>query len=275
MKYLFAAALLLAAVPAFAIDNEDCREMTQLGTLYEVRAYLLQSGSQYSTDQFIDRRLGALREGWVRWVRPDGDAPEDKHLHTVRAVNGSASDSFEAAGQHPFAVKIVVPAKRSLFKGNNAVYVGDVKVSYDVEGQTKTKKESINAWMSPDTSRTIDLGAIADHADTSLDASTTSKDSNQALVEIHFVQAVPRDDPNNPAYDTIQSLDRIRRYTTADTVDDEVARAERRLFPSAEPLPLAGIIEDLRRADSLIRSKKEEDQAKGEKLLRETLRRLR
>ena len=97
----------------------------------------------------------------------------------------------------------------------------------------------------------------------------------QSIVEIHFVQAVPRDDPGNPAYDAIQSLVRVRETTDAETIDDEIARAERELFPSSEPLPLASIISDLRRANELMRSKKDTDYNKGESLLKETLRRLR
>ena len=40
-------------------------------------------------------------------------------------------------------------------------------------------------------------------------------------------------------------------------------------------MPLLAIVQDLRRADELMRSDKAGDQEKGNKLLRETLRRLR
>ena len=96
----------------------------------------------------------------------------------------------------------------------------------------------------------------------------------ESLVEIHFMQAEAQDDPANPAYDTIRSLDRIRRNTDADTVDDEIASRERELFPNAEPLPLLSIIADLHHAEELIRSKKDEDHENGFRLLRETLRKL-
>ena len=129
--------------------------------------------------------------------------------------------------------------------------------------------------MNPDTSRTIDLGAITDRAEATLDASTNANTVKESLVEIHFVQAVAQDDPANPAYDTIRSLERIRRNTDAYTVDSEIAKREREIFPNAEPLPLLSIIDTLRHADELMRSDKEGNYEKGEKLMRETLRKLR
>ena len=266
---------LLAASPLFAIDD-SCRDSMRLGALYEVRALMLKSGaSSYDVDSLINRRVQQMREGWVRWVRPDDDAPIDKHIHTVAAVNGSAPDSFEAGGAHAFAVKVVVPAKRSLFNKNNPVYVGNVGVTFDVNGHSRTKTLPVNAWMNPDTSKTIDLEAIADHADATLEASAKAGDVKQAIVEIHFVQAVPRDDPANPAYDSIQSLERVRRNTDAETIDGEIATAEHQVFPESDPLPIVSLISDLRRANELMRSKKQDDYEKGEKLLKETMRHLR
>src|SRR5438045_2504879 len=164
--------LLLFATPLFAVTNDDCHAYQQLATLYEVRDLMLRGASGYTIDQAIDERLGPLREGWVRWVRPEGDASVDKHVHVVAAANGSTSDNFEASCEHPFAVKVVVPSKRSLFNRNNPVYVGTLHVSYSAGGRTRTKDQPIDAWMNPDTSKTIDLGTIAEHADATVDAST-------------------------------------------------------------------------------------------------------
>jgi hypothetical protein len=270
-------ALLLAlATPLFAATNDSCRDFMRLGALYEVRSILLRpNASSYDVNDFIDKQLAHMREGWIRWVRPERDAPIDKHIHTVAAVNGATTDSFEASGTRAFQVKVVVPSKRSLFNKNAPVYVGKVGITYDVDGHPHTKTQTIDAWMNPDTSRTIDLEAIADRVDAALEASTNAKDAKQSIVEIHFVQAVPRDDPNNPAYDAIQSLARVRDNSDANTIDDEIARAERELFPSAEPIPVTSIIADLRHADELMHSKKDADVDQGQRLLKETLRRLR
>lgn len=278
MKKLAFIAFFLFVTPLFAAapNDQQCRDFMRLGALYEVRSMMMKPyASSYDVDQFIDSQLDRLREGWIRWERPNRDAPVDKHIHTVAAANGQSSDSFEASGAHAFQVKVVVPSKRSLFNKNNPVYVGKVGITYQMNGRTLTKTQTIDAWMNPDTSRTIDLEGIADHADAALEASTNAKDVKQAIVEIHFIQAVPRDDPQNPAYDTIQSLKRVQGTTDADMIDDEIARAERELFPSSDPLPLASIIADLRRANELMRSKKDTDYNKGESLLKETLRRLR
>ena len=277
MKKTALAAFFLFVTPLLAAPaDQQCRDFMRLGALYEVRSMMMKPyASSYDVDEFIDSQLARMREGWVRWERPDRDAPVDKHVHTVAAVNGQTSDSFEASGSHAFQVKVVVPSKRSLFNKNNPVYVGKVGITYETNGHTRTKTQTIDAWMNPDTSRTIDLEGIADRADAALEASAGAKDVKEAIVEIHFIQAVPRDDPQNPAYDTIQSLKRVRDTTDAYTIDDEIARAERELFPSSDPLPLASIISDLRRANELMRSKKDTDYNKGESLLKETLRRLR
>ncbi len=255
-RFLLPFLLFLAAVPLLA---DDCSTMTQLATLYELRNVAMRHS--YDVDSWIDKRIDYLREPvdggyrWVRWVRPSNGDPVDKHLHKTQAVHGSGSDSFEASGSHAYGVRVVVPAKQSLFGRNNPVYVGTVRISYN--GRTKT--ERIDQWMNPDTSRTIGLGVIADRVEASLDASTASKDVNQALVEIHFRQAQLEDDPANPAYRTIQSLRHVRGSWSSNVIDDEIAVAERDAFGTTESLPLMSIAHDLRRAEELMRSKKEED----------------
>ena len=275
-RVLISLILLLTAAPLLA---EDCSAMTQLATLYELRNIAMRRASD--VDSWIDKRVDALREPegngyrWVRWARPSGSDPVDKHLHKTQAVHGSGTDSFEATGAHAYGVRVVVPAKQSLFGHNNPVYVGTVRIAYDADGHRRTKSEKIEQWMNPDTSRTIDLGAIAEHVEASLDASTAQKDANQALVEIHFRQAVAEDDPANPGYRTIQALKRVRGSYTSDAIDDEIARVERDAFGTTESMPWLAIVRDLRRADELMRSSKDSDKEKGDKLLHETLRRLR
>lgn len=283
MRKLFVLCVLFAATtPLFAVQGDDCSGFQQLAMLYEVRSLMLKPfTSSYDVDKFIDAQLEQLRgpqpDGsyrWVRWVRPGSNPPYDKHGHTVGAVNGSGSDSFEASGDHAFEVAVVVPQKKTLFSGNNPVYVGTVHVSYTIEGRTHTKDLPINAWMNPDTSRTIDLGAIADHAQASLDASANAKDARNALVELHFRKAVPRDDPDNPGFETIQALQRVRGTTDPEAIDSEIARAEHAVFPGSDPFPVATFFADLRHAQDLIHSKKEKDQKEGRDLLEDTLRKL-
>jgi hypothetical protein len=286
MKHLLAfALLLLAAAPAFAVTpNDECRGvLDHLSALYEIRSLMMKSyTSDYDVERLIDRRLEALRdplpEGgyrWVRWVRPAGEGPAEKKVHIVSAVEGSNRDSVEISSAYPYAIRVVVPRKRSLLNANNPVYVGKVRVDYTVDGRTRTKEEAINQWMNPDTSRTIDLGVIADRANVILDAATAARNRGEAVVEIHARQAVAQDDPANPSYTAIQALLRVRGDIEPDTVDSEIAALERGLFPGAETLPLLTIVQDLRRADELMRSKKPEDVEQGDKLLKDTLRRLR
>jgi hypothetical protein len=274
MKRLLAAAVLLSAAPLLA---DDC---TLLRELYAVRAMMLKpSSSSYEVDSFIDKRLDALREPlpdggyrWVRWVRPNGEGPFDKKLHRPKSPK-NALDSFEASGQHAYAVRVAVPEKRTLFNGNNPVFVGNIEIRYTAEGKTGTMKQPIDALMQPGTSRTIDLPVIADRADVRLGSGTDHPD--QALVEVHFMQALPEDDRDNPSYDAVRALGRIRGSSDAAEIDDTIAEVEQRTMPGSYPIPLARIFADLRRADDLIRSKKESDQDRGYELLKDTMRRLR
>ncbi len=275
----------LIALPVLAIDRNDCEDMTHLGTLYELRSLMMRRyTSSDDVQRFIDRRIDELRvpvpDGgyrWVRYVRPSGDGPTDKHVHSVRAVHDTdAPDMFEATGHHVYAVRVVVPSKRSLFKGNNPVYVGDVNVAYnDGNAGPRTDVIHINRWMSPDTSQTFDLRGIFDNVVATAPVSVDKRDRNEAVAEIHFQQAVAQDDPANPAYSTIQALNRIRSTPDAATIDSEISALETTLFPGGESVPLLTILRDLRRADELIRSEKADDQEKGNRLLKETLRRLR
>ncbi|HEX7419752.1 MAG TPA: hypothetical protein VF505_07685 [Thermoanaerobaculia bacterium] len=275
-------AILLIAAPVFA---SDCDDLMQLGALYELRSLMMQrSTSSGEVQRVIDHRIDQLREPladggfkWVRWVRPSDDGPTDKHVHTVGAVHGNGDpDSFEATGEHSYAVRIVVPSKRTLFKGNNRVYVGDVQMTYDARsGRRQTETRHINRWMNPDTSETFDLTGIYDHVRVTTQVSVEERDRREAVAEIHFKQAVAQDDPANPAYPTIRALNRIRDNAAPSTVDYEIGELEHSLFPRSEPMPLLAIVQDLRRADELMRSDKAGDQEKGNKLLKETLRRLR
>jgi hypothetical protein len=281
MKRLLLLFALLFAAPLALAD--DCSDYERLASLYELRALMLRNySSSYDLGRVIDRRVESLREPlgngeyrWVRWVRPNGDAPVEKDVNTVVAAEGAGDpDTFEADSHHTFAVRIAVPRKRSLTKANNPVWVGTARVRYSAGGRTQTKTQAINAWMNPDTSRTIDLGVIADRADVSIDAATAPKDQKQSVVEIHFVQAVSQDDPANPGYETIRLLERIRNSPDARTIDYEIASLERELFGS-ESLPMLALVNDLRRADEWMRSKNDDEKVKGERLLRETLRRIR
>jgi len=277
-KAIVVATLLLTTLPLLAAD--DCRDYRAIGALYEVRSLMLKRySSSYDVGRFIDRRIDELREPtgsggyrWVRWVRPEGDAPIDKHGHTVGAGLGSQPDHFEASGEHAFAVRIAVPRKRSLLNGNSMVAIGQVEVRYTVNGRAKTIAEKWDVEMNPDSSRTIDLPVIADHVDVAVEAHASKP--GESLVEVHFKQAAAQDDPANPDYQTIVALNRVRNSSDARTVDYEIAQMERQLFPGSDPVPLLEILEDLRRADDLIRSKKDADVEKGNRLLKETMQRL-
>lgn len=272
--------LLLLTTPLMAVDLDECdSSLTHLGTLYELRSMLLKSyTTPYDIDRFANRRIDQLRgplpsggHRWIRWMRPTDGGPTKKVGHSVRAVQNRGEDQFEGSADHVYAVRLAVPAKRSLLKKNNPVYITDIEVTTD--GTAKTYP--INRWMNPDTSQTFDLNGIVERAAAAVRASTAANNVNEALVEIQFRQAVADDDPANPAYSTIRMLQRVKEAPNPVTVDSEIAALERQIFPGGESLPILTLIADLRRADELMRSAKVEDQEKGTKLLQDTLKRLR
>lgn len=287
-RALLCLALIAVAFPLHAIDRNECAgQLTHLGTLYQLRSLMMHGYTSSSdVERFIDRRVEELREPqagggykWVRWVRPTGNGPTDKKVHTVAAVQGVGDpDSFTASDDHVYEVRLVVPSKRSLFKGNRAVYVGDVQITYDDPSAGHRRKADVfhlNRWMNPDTSQAFDLGGIADHVMAVVNASTGEKDAHDSVIEFHFRNAVLQDDPANPSYSTIKALQRIRETPDPATVDAEIAALEASLFPGSDSLPLLTIMHDLRQADELMRSQKADEQEKGDKLLKDTLRRLR
>lgn len=282
-RTLAIALLLLFATSVHAA--EDCSsELTKLGTLYQLRSLMMKSYTTASdVRRFADARIDDLREPlregghrWVRWVRPSSGGPVVKREHNVVAAQGSGTpDRVESNAGRVYAAAVVVPRKRSLLRDNNPVWVGTVEVTYESDGRARTKREDINQWMNPGTSRTIDLREISHRAHATVDAAVSSRHVKQAVVEIHLHQAVAEDDPANPAYDTIRMLQRVREEPEPVTVDAEIAAAERSIFRGADSIPLLTLVDDLRRADELMRSDKTEEQEKGSKLLKETLRRLR
>lgn len=278
MRNLFVVLLLCLAPVSHAQD--DCREVAALDALYGVRDLLIRGAASYTVSSAIDEEMNDLRGPlpgggyrWVQYVRPGGTPPTVKREHTVKAVEGSSSpDSFEASADKPFAVAIVVPKKRSLFSANTPSWIGQVVIRFTLDGEARTRKESVNAWLNPGTSRTFDLETIADRAEVTVEAATAAKNANgNALVEIHLRQAVEQDDPENPHYETIRALQRIRSSSSPEVLDAEIAKLEHRLFPSLHSYPFTLLIAKTRDAEALLRSEKTEDQEKGRKLLKEVV----
>lgn len=275
-----ALAILLFALSAPA---QECPELVALRSLYGVRELMMGPyASGYEIGGFIDQQLNELRDPlpsggyrWVRFVRPSGDGPVVKREHLISSDFASGNrDAFEAEADHSFAVRIVVPRKRSLLKGNKEAWVGNVRIRYVKDGQERVMEKRINEWLAPDTSRSFDLGMIADQAVVAAEAATRSAHVKDSLVEIHLRQAVAQDDPENPNYETIAALKRIGSSPDPVTLDLEIARLERRFFPGIDVVPFTTIGVRLREVEKLLVSEKEEEREKGRKMLAETVRAL-
>jgi len=274
-------AVLLLSLSSAVFAQDACEsDLDALQALYEIRQVALKpSNSSYDMSRTIDARMDLLRgplpDGgyrWVRFVRPSGEPPVVKREHLASGDEASRQlDSFEASADHPFAVRVAVPRKRGLFKTNKEVFVGTVQIRYQRDGREREITRDINQWMPPDTSRSFDLGGIADEATVSVESASRPNARRESLVEIHFLQAVAQDDPRNPNYETLQTLSRLRQRPEPDAIDVEIGRLERRLFPTLPPVPTTTLITRLREADILMRSAKPEEQEKGRKLLEQVI----
>jgi hypothetical protein len=282
MRLLLVAVSILLILPSLGFAQEDsCSEIQSLRALYDVRqAMLLTSPSSYDINRRMEYHLDRLREPlpsggyrWVRLIRPSGDGPVQKREKLLRATYGS-SEVFEADSALPYAVRIVVPRKRSLVRANNEVWVGDVRIRYWSGGRVETMERTVNAWLKPDNSRTFDLGVIADRAEVEVETATHAKFVGDALVEVHFRQAVAEDDPMNPNAEGIRALSRLHYSIDPVALDLEIARLEQRIFPGIDVTPFATVVARVREAEKLLRSEKEEDREKGKKMLAEVIRTL-
>lgn len=275
MRTLF---LLLAVVcssmSAFAAVDCDV-DVRALNALYDVRDLLITRSSSYTIDNRISMHIENLRDPlpqggyrWVIWVKPTSDAPVQKKTHVVSSVKDDGdTETFEATGDHPFEVRVVVPRKRSTFSANKSVYVNKLVVRYEKDGRQQQLEKTIDKWMAPDTSQSFDLGGIADRADAQLEVATRSTDAKQAVAEIHFRRAVATDDPDNPHYETIQALRSLSSDPSPDRLEREITIREKRLFPDARFVRLVPLFEQIRTATDLIKSEKPEEQEKGKKAL--------
>lgn len=272
--FILAATLVLPL--AAEAQSDPCAELESLRALYDVRQVMMMSSpGSYEVNRRIDYHMDRLRgplpgggHRWVRWVRPAGDGPVVRREKLAQAAHDRGeSETFEASGTMPYAVRIVVPRKRSVFRGNNDVWVGDVRIYYWVDGRRETIEQSVDAWLRPDNSRTFDLDVIADRAEVVVETATRERHRGEALVEVHFRQALAEDDPANPDAGGIQALQRLRYAAEPAVLDLEIAQIEQRVFPGIIATPFATLVARVREAERLLRSETEEEREKGEKVL--------
>jgi len=284
MKRLAVVLAVVLSTIGLRADDACIEDVRTLGMLYQIREMVLSpSDSNWEISQRIDQLVDLMREPlpdggyrWVHMIRPDAGGPVEKDGHMVQAIHATGDlDSFESTQPAVYAVRIVVPRKKSLFRANEKVWVERVVLRIRADGGESERIEKIGKWMSPDTSRTIDLGVIADRVDARAEVATAPATKGQALVELHFLEAVPRDDPDGPHYDAIMTLGRIRNDLSPENVDLEVGRLEKRLYPASDPFAVTLLLTRLREYDRLMKSDKPEDQEKAKKKFSEIERSLR
>lgn len=283
MRFLFAVLTILLARSAVAQPSLSCdADLATLRTLYDVRRLLVgdPKPSPYEIDRAIETHIDRMREPlpsgghrWVRLVRPPGDAPVIKK-EMLLAATGNDLDEFTSEAADVFAVRVAVPRKRSIRRANRQAWIERVTVRYEADGAEKTIERPFRQWLQPDNWKTIDLPVIAERVEVTVEARAKPDGARATLVETHFRQAVPQDDPLSPYAATVALLKRLKGNITPANIDAEIARTERRLFPEVAPLPIASIARRIREADILLRSDKEEERKRGSALLQEAVRML-
>ncbi len=269
--------LLLGCFLAPAASAADCEsDLAALEVFYDLRDTMVRgSSSSYDLARRVEEHLIALREPlgdgtfrWVRYVRPGGTPPVVRRERLVAASRDDGDiESFEASAERPFAVQVVVPRKRSLLRGNQEAWVGQVVIRYWVDGEEESLTRAVNQWLRPDTTRTFDLGVIADRAEAVVEVGTRRTTREQSLVELHLQQAVAQDDPGSPNAATVARLKRFASDPSPVHLDEEIAEIELEVFGRSSRLRTAELVATLRKAGVLLESEKEEERTEGQKLL--------
>lgn len=263
---------LFCALPVVAQDWPEKLEsdLELLGALHQVRAMWLDPDvAEWQIERWIDDRIetwrGPLPDGSYQWIlrgRPESEVVKrSEHL-----VYGSLDQParIEEGDAWVYGVRVVVPRKRSLFRGNNPVWVGRITIrTRDDSGAPVEEVVPVERWFAPNTTQTWDLDAIVPRADVILEAAAEPEHRGASLVEIHFLESIERDDPSGPHYDSIQMLSEMSGWLSAERIDSEIERLESRLIPGARSVPVASVAQLLEEALTLIDSDDPEERKKA------------
>lgn len=267
--------LIVAALLASPLSAQDWAEKLEsdlelLGALHQVRAMWVDPDvAEWEIDRWISERIdswrGPLPDGTRQWVirnRPETEVV-DRSEHLVYGTPDQPA-TFEDGDAWVYGVRVVVPRKRSLFRGNHRVWVEQLTIRMrDEIGVPTEEVVPVERWFAPNTSQTWDLEAIVPRADVVLEAYADLESRGEALVEIHFLESVESDDPSGPHYRAIQTLSEIAGWLSADRIDSEIERVETRLIPGARSVPVALVAQYLEEALTLIDSEDPEERKKA------------
>lgn len=272
MRGVLLGVVILLTTPVFGQDWAEKIEsdLQLLGALHQVRAMWVDPEvAEWQIDRWIDDQVetwrGPLSDGTHRWVlreRPEVEVL-DRSEHLVYGTTDQPA-MVEDGDAWIYGVRIVVPRKRSLFRGNNRVWIEQITIrTRGEEGIPVEDTVPVRRWFAPNTSQTWDLETIVPRADVSVEAGADPEHRGESLLEIHFLESLERDDPSGPHYDSIKALTELEELLSADRIDDAIARVEMRLIPGARSVPVALVAQFLEEALTLIDSEDPEERKRA------------
>jgi hypothetical protein len=134
---------------------------------------------------------------------------------------GRTSDAFsvqardqklEIRGSFVYRLIMQMPSRRLLVTKNRHVYIDHVEIDYIPEkgNSPKLQKVSMNAWIEPGDSKTIDFDEVAKQATVRVYA-RTDKDTGYGNIVLSLIQARVFDHPDSPYADAVASEKAILR----------------------------------------------------------------
>ncbi|MDX1583820.1 MAG: hypothetical protein R3338_09500, partial [Thermoanaerobaculia bacterium] len=171
---LFVLCLLAVATPAAAGELSERVEvdLELLSVLHQVRGMWLDPDVpewkiDSRIDDVIDRWRGPLPDGGYEWVVRRRPATEVVS-RSEQLIYGTRERlaRIEEGGSWVYGVRLVVPRKRSLFRGNNSVWIEAVTIRLrSEEGEIEEDSIPLERWFEPNTSRTWEFEMIVPRAD--------------------------------------------------------------------------------------------------------------
>lgn len=274
MLFLLLAGTVHAQRPVPALESD----LELLGALHQVRAMWLDPAeAEWEIRRWIGEQVdawrGPLANGSFEWVlreRPDQEVV-DRSEHLVYGTRDRLA-RIEDGEAWAYGVRLVVPRKRSLFRGNHSVWVESITLRVQSEnGEVSEDTQQVGRWFEPNTSQTWDFEGIVPRADVIVEAAAEPDDRGESLLEIHFLESIETDDPDGPYYDGIQTLLDLSEWLNAERIDREIERAEERVVPGARSVPVTMVAELLDRALESYDSEDPEEQKKARAAIVEAL----
>ena len=179
----------------------------------------------------VDNDLDTLREKrpddsyrWASLQREEASRVKDQKS-IERVSSEKELREVAIAAPNAYRVEVSAPTKRSLFYGNNRVYVRNVIVdATGFDGKTTHQEIPVNQWVNPGDSTGVPLPDIAKNAKVTVELGVESGDKT-AVADVSVLQAKLVDDPTSPYYPAVKRLLQTRDLLNARSIDKALLKS--------------------------------------------------